>query len=981
MKKFLTIILSLFAIISAAAFFTACENQTDETPPPISGGEYPDGHEHTFVKEGIGILKTPATCQKKAVYYSFCSECGKIGSETYEYGEVSDHEFDVEIVNDDYLKTPATCTQKAEYFRLCKWCGKVSDKYTFFAGDFSEEHPSGTVWYSNDKVHYHKSTCEHGVSLESAPHSYGENNKCVVCGIDKPSVGLQYEYQEGLGYFVGGIGTCTDKNIVIMPEYNGEPVVEIGLGAFSGADIECVTVPDSIIRVARNAFYGCDNLSKIYYKGDLNGWINVNQKENLMSFGASEKELYLNGELLSDAVITNLSIDSYAFYNVSNLKTVAVSNAAIGDYAFAGCKNLTEVTVSGGKGFMGRGVFKNCTSLKNVSFGDNVTAIPHDAFANCTALQQIVIPNGVTIIGSYAFSGCSALSDVTVPGGVTSIEGCAFIDCNALEKIRFGGTTNDWVQIENLRALTEFGVVENKQLYINGELLTDAVITDAKSICDYAFYNFNHILSITIPASVKSVGAGAFTRCNSLDKIYYGGNVNDWVQVDGVNRLTDNKGWHYKKLFINDKPLTEAVLDKATHINDYAFYGCATLETVTIGDSVETVGSEVFYGCSSLKTVYVGGNASGFSAFDFLSCPMLESITVSESNENYFSVDGILYDKKANEFVCVPANIGGDITVPECITEIGYSAFKNRVNVTSVTIESDAPVTIGESAFYGCTSLKTIAFGGKISIGEYAFVDCKALENIYYRGDVNDWVTISGLYNLMWRASSFKKLYINGELLIEAVIDKAEYINSYAFQKCYTLECVTIGSSVKNIGSDAFGGCLRLAEVINESSLNIEKGSSNNGYAAYYALSVKNGGTSDIVKENGFSFITVDGLNYLLSYSGNETELTLPEGFNGEGYAIYNFAFAYNDSLESLVIPNGVTSIGDYAFDNCVSLKSITIPASVKSIGAIVFRLCTSLRQVSFGGTMAEWEVVAEKCDWESYIKTVHCLDGDVTAE
>lgn len=981
MKKFLTIILSLFAIISAAVFFTACENQTDETPPPISGGEYPDGHEHTFVKEGIGILKTPATCQKRAVYYSYCSECGKTGAETYEYGDFADHEFDVEIVNDDYLKTPATCTQKAEYFRLCKWCGKVSDKDTFFAGAFSDEHPGGTVWYSDDKVHYHKSTCEHGVSLEAAPHSYGEDNKCVVCGIDKPSVGLQYEYQEGLGYFVGGIGTCTDKNIVIMPEYNGEPVVEVGLGAFSGADIECVTIPDSIIRVAHNAFYGCDNFSKIYYKGDLNGWINVNQKENLMSFGASEKELYINGELLTNAVITNASIDSYAFYNVTNLKTVAVSNAAIGDYAFAGCKNLIDVTVSGCEGLMGRGVFKNCTSLKNVSLGDSVTAIPYDAFANCTALQQIVIPNGVASIGGYAFSGCSALSVITVSGGVTCIGLAAFQDCNALEKIRFGGTTNDWVQIENLRALTEFGAIENKQLYINGELLTDAVITDANGICDYAFYNFSHILSVTIPASVKSIGVEAFSGCNYLDEIYYGGDVNDWVRIDCVNRLTDNKGSYDKKLFINNKPLSEAVLDKATRINDYAFYGCATLETVTIGDSVETVGSGVFYGCSALKTVYVGGNVSEFSTFDFLSCPMLESITVSESNENYFSVDGILYDKKVNEFVCVPANIGGDITVPECITEIGYSNFKDRVNVTSVTIESNDRVTIYESAFYGCTSLKTIAFGGKISIGEYAFVDCKALENIYYRGDVNDWVTISGLYNLMWRASSFKKLYINGELLTEAVIDKAQYINSYAFQKCYTLECVTIGSAVKKIGSDAFGGCLRLAEVINESSLNIEKGSSNNGYAAYYALSVKNGGTSDIFKENGFSFITVDGLNYLLSYSGNETELTLPESFNGEGYSIHNSAFAYNASLESLVMQGNVTSIGDYAFDACVSLKSITIPASVKSIGAIVFRLCTSLRQVSFGGTMAEWEVVAEKCDWEGYIKTVHCSDGDVTAE
>ena len=158
---------------------------------------------------------------------------------------------------------------------------------------------------------------------------------------------------------------------------------------------------------------------------------------------------------------------------------------------------------------------------------------------------------------------------------------------------------------------------------------------------------------------------------------------------------------------------------------------------------------------------------------------------------------------------------------------------------------------------------------------------------------------------------------------------------------------VIVCGVLTGLNKGAFYNCYKLVEVINKSSLNITKGSSNNGCIAYYALNVKKGGTSDIVNKNGYLFYTYENVNYLLSYVGVNTDLTLPDDYNGQNYKIYNYAFEGCSGLTSVTIPNGVTSIGERALEGCSGLTSVTIGSSVTSIGQWAFYGCSGLTSVT----------------------------------
>ncbi|MGN1104262.1 MAG: leucine-rich repeat domain-containing protein [Candidatus Coproplasma sp.] len=210
-----------------------------------------------------------------------------------------------------------------------------------------------------------------------------------------------------------------------------------------------------------------------------------------------------------------------------------------------------------------------------------------------------------------------------------------------------------------------------------------------------------------------------------------------------------------------------------------------------------------------------------------------------------------------------------------------------------------------------------------------------------------------------------------GEITSAVISDGVTSIGAYAFYECSYLISAIIGKSIISISNKAFFGCYKLIEIKNLSSLNITAGSNNYGYVAYYAKRVYNEGESYLSTDaNGYIFFNDDTDKIIVSYSGTETDLTIPDSVTYiYRYAFYgcsgltsvkvpdsvksigNSAFNKCSGLTSVTIGNGVTSIGYAAFYDCGSLTSITIPDSVINIGDYVFYNCVGLTSVTIGNT------------------------------
>ncbi len=181
--------------------------------------------------------------------------------------------------------------------------------------------------------------------------------------------------------------------------------------------------------------------------------------------------------------------------------------------------------------------------------GKPVTSIGSWAFLDCTSLTSVTIPNSVTSIGSWAFFRCSSFTSITIPDSVTSIGNYAFSRCSSLT-------------------------------------------------------------SITIPDSVTRIGDHTFENCNSLTRVCFIGDLNKWVEMDGLDELMSSSS----KLYINGKVLTTVELTTATKINSDAFSNCNSLTSITISNSVTSIGACAFYDCSNLTDITFKGTKEEWNA-------------------------------------------------------------------------------------------------------------------------------------------------------------------------------------------------------------------------------------------------------------------------------------------------------------------------------------------------------------------------------
>ena len=344
--------------------------------------------------------------------------------------------------------------------------------------------------------------------------------------------------------------------------------------------------------------------------------------------------------------------------------------------------------------------------------------------------------------------------------------------------------------------------------------------------------------------------------------------------------------------------------ESITSINDYAFYGCTNLTSITIPDSVASIGTEAFCGCTSLISMAIGNSVTLIDYGAFKNCTSIASIALPDS---VTWIDRYVFEG------CTSLT---SINIPDGVTNIDYCAFYGCTSLTSITIPNSV-TSIGWSAFHGCTSIKSVSIGNGITIiYSNTFKDCASLENI-------------------------------------TIPDSVTSIGESAFSGCSSLTSITIPDSVTNIGGAVFSGCSSLASITMPfvNSLSYMFGPMGDNYSIPVKTVIITSGNS--IGRGAFSgctnltSITIPNSVTSIGSSAFEgcsalTSITIPDSVTSIG----NSVFEGCTSLTSVTIPYSLTSIGESAFYCCKSLASITIPDSVTSIGKSAFYGCTGLKSV-----------------------------------
>lgn len=375
----------------------------------------------------------------------------------------------------------------------------------------------------------------------------------------------------------------------------------------------------------------------------------------------------------------------------------------------------------------------------------------------------------------------------------------------------------------------------------------------------------------------------------------------------------------------------------------------------------------------SLTEIRIPSYVTEISSSSFDNCKNLEKITVDYYNEFFKDIDGNLYTangsvlkrycagKKEHSFsipdgvyeICSNAFAGcrnlKSITLPTSVRYINSTAFAYCNRLVEVVNNSRLNIEVGSDA-YGCVGYYAIdVHSGKSELKEFG-------EYIFYEtGSANYLVGYTGSDSKIILPDSY-----NGteyEICNYAFLD-SEFIESisfgrgvsaigcHAFEGCRNLTQIVISKQISTIGDFAFYRCYKLLEIINDSQLNIIPGSDSLGYVGYYAKEVHTG-NSKIAAQGDYLFYILGSDNYLIGYTGSDTDITLPLNYNGEKYSIYNSAFYNCVSITSVTVPEGITHIADSAFRSCTSLKSVRLPDGITQIGLYAFYGCESLTDIN----------------------------------
>lgn len=644
------------------------------TLDPIDLSPKPE-HIHTYGEWQSDTGNDELACDER-LFYRTCTSCP---AREERNGTYSDHTFTT-------TTTPPTCSAEGYDTKTCTACGltQTVNPTGKLEHDFQSE-------YSHDTI-YHWYACNDCDAKDAyAEHTPDAMGLCTVCHKLVPTQGVRYNVQKNATYaeVVGYEGAHT--HVVIADTYNGLPVTRIAPNAFKNASMTSVLIPDAVMSIGSNAFESCENLTGVTIPASVTSIgdsafrscssltsVTFAPNGSLRSIGASafakcnlstvtlpaslqsmkasafsrnpllaiqvapENETFtsLDGNLYSKDTKTLLL---YAIGKADTTFTVPDGVTAIGESAFSYGTSLTAIVLPESLTAIGNSAFSNCTLLEAITIPASVTSIGDSAFYKCIMLSSVTpAQNGsLRTIGASAFSGCTSLTAIALPNSLTAIGTGAFTDCTKLTTV---------------------------------ELSERSLLT---SIGSQAFYNCNSLAQIYIPVGVASLGSGAFYECDRLVSVTF---------AQGIS---------------------------LTEIPQEAFAYCYSLSHITIPSTVQSIGRKAFIK-ADFSTLTLPDSVRTVGDYAFMSCNELISITLNEGitsiGEHAFG-----YCQQLTQ-----------IQIPASVETLGAYAFEYCVALERVSFAAQSNLhTIGSYAFYRCYKLDTFTVCASVSsIGRYAFMGC-----------------------------------------------------------------------------------------------------------------------------------------------------------------------------------------------------------------------------------------------------------------
>lgn len=750
-----------------------------------------------------------------------------------------------------------------------------------------------------------------GKSLTSIP-SYAFKDCIALSEINVPasvtSIGNQAFYNDST------LATLTME----------EGLTTIGSEVFyNNSGLMQMQIPGTVTSMGQNSFYGCTHIAYLTFRDGTEPLVINNKESKSCQFSSSCEYDYFY-----DCPIRFLSIGRDITYEYSNSETV---NGKRGQHSapFANKNSIVSVTFGPKVTMAYHNLLYGCNKISKLTFPSGFQAAYTYSLAACTGLKDIVFPETLTMLADNACDGDTSLTNVTfkddpIGENELTINNSVFADCTSLKELIFPERlvklgNNACRNNQSLSSVIFKEAAGNNLSFTIGEytfencpsLTSMTFPAKTTSIGNYCFKNTANLKEITFTDSPKAISLGSSEESlfapSRLQKLYMGRNID--YSVDNSERTP----------FYNQDELTDVSFSQAgtvTYCKDYLLYKVDHCQTLTLPQSLQSIGKYAFSEMLALESIIVPGKVETIGDFAFAKCTSMQSSVVT--------ADGT--------------------------TTIGNNVFANCTSMQSATIVAKGKTTLGNSVFTDCTSLENAHLGdGVTEMGTYIFKNDSSLvsvklsascpwlkEGLFYHCDALPAITIPAAVTKM-----DTKMFAYCSSLKEVTFEDNQ-------------ELLTMGYGASDSGNGLFRDCP--VEKLNLGRwLSYDTGSPS--HAPFYSIAT----LKDIVFGQYVGLVD----KYMFSYCTGLEEVYLPDNITSVGLCgfrgctalktvrlseklsqISDYGFSECTVLDNVVFPSSMTSVSDNSFSNCTALKKLDLGNSLNIIGPSAFKGCTALEGI-----------------------------------